>query len=1274
MADPLDVAQPKKVGDKGIDPVKQMSDDARDALFKQLQMGQDMKKAERANPTVLDLAGETLHSAAYSGVQAPITSIGQIADNLISKGNLKTNIAEALTVLPAPEHEDFGTARWHAQQIGGAGGMILPFMLTKSTLSATGLSFAARTEAGVLASSRLMSTANAGLIADGAISGFAYDFLLRPVEQKDMNKFWVARTEHGLTGAATFGTLTAGSVGLRQLTRPLASTIANSPKAAQVMYDIGMGALPGIPAGIVNADVNARLTEGRWATAEERKQGAYTMFMAGGALSALHTIPGSEVPIGDVARAYAARKAGVNNLNEMLASRSSAEAAKPTVAGPESKLTGRGDKLGAAAMLKEGRAMASTDAEPTGKPGEKPAGAEKAGETKTAQPMEADFQVPKGLEATFEKGVNLAFKGSDVECTPQDVVDFFNFARGEGAPLRNQMMEVAKAYADDPRMMTLIREAYMPPEGVEHRVIEGDIKLKTPNATPDQYARWGQFMQIVREMPQDVNGYSNFRHDVFRWLNENKDLHDWARQYGEQNRYSKIAGPLDYYFGTSNLSRFVAAADAKAATAPAKATPPEAQPHIRIDLTAAEAHQGRVANGATDASGLPVLGVEALGVVAGSRTLADGKSTAAPEGTRVADPMRVEAPPVVREQTMDQKMAAFEKAGPHRQKIDAMTLSENFGQMTTEQFAQWLDYAYAKPAGATSDGATNLRSLWINNRDALLSPEVTEAYKQYRGYGEAPAEGAPPTIPLETIRQFLSAPKTAEAQPLPEWFKFYVDARIEQAQATAKPDAKPHEVLDAALPRWLVDGLRSQHTVDAKIAGESPTYKETLPPELARLLEDARVSQGPKKPRTDGKPEREFKPPTNDAAFRLGKLNEIMQVEDPIIRENLLRLGAQDHTSLRSIMGKLDPTRSAPEYQDLLRMVLPKAENANDVKILLDAIFFGNKNHRTDRDSQLTKSHQQLAMATAEHLVPQSDANFGKVQQLVDDFISGKIRDPRPPRFGEEPGRGGDFGRGGRDGGRDGGKDAGRGQPEKKDGAGLVGQKPVGPVSPRIVAPPRPPQEVVIKDAPPAPPVRVETAPAPERVDTAPAPERVDTAPAPERVDTAPPPERVETAPPPERVETVTPDPAKAPDTVGDSGTGSAKVVVDPATTGDGKTVQRDATETPAEGRAADAPALKNGQKIKVGDKAAYYVGADAHTGETIVRAAGKQAEGKGTFYTPKQLGKLKLQDVVTDKAAGNRQIVRNRDGVFYEVHEHGPGFMVTERPDYSVAKPGDIK
>lgn len=1353
MANPFETPE-KPANDKGTPQGGKLSDEARESLMMTLSLTQQRQDSQRANANAVDLVGEAGYTALYQGLQAPAVSLGQIADKALSSANIKTNIAHAVDIMPAPEHEKFGTARWHAQQIGGGLGMIAPFVATKGLLAKSGLSFAAKTEVGVLASSRLASVANAGLIADGAAAGFAYDFLLRPVDQPDMNKFWETRTKHGLTGAATFGTLTAGSVGLRHLTRPLAGAIAEAPTAVKVANDVLHGALPGLPAGVVNADVNAKLTQDRWATGQERFEGMYTMTFAGGALGGMHRIPGSEVPLTEIAKAYSSRRAGQTNLESMLAERAKATTsdgkafpagkyASTTSGGILSRL-GLGERTGSEAKrtvagLALGRAMASGDVKGEGwkpevpaekvSPGEKPGtevkgpegsvktpeaeiapksegpakstetdgvakpteteGVVKPAETenapkstdapeKIAAPVETEITVPKGLEHALERGVNLAFEASDANCTPAQVKQFFEFARSpEGQALKESMGQVAKSYADDPRMMTLIREAYLPPEGVEHRIIEGDIKLKTPGATVDQYQRWAQFMQTVREMPQDVDGYINFRHDVFRWLNENRDLHDWARQYGEQNRYSKIAGPLDYYFGTSNLSRFVDVADGKiAANLGPKSTQPGAQtsavvneggnvqPKIRLDLSPEQARQGAESDPFAD--GLAKLGgLDVNGIAGGVKPLVetDGVVGRTPEVERTR--LQLETPEAVATpenpaKVMEQRMDAFEKSPASRKKIEAMLLAEKFGDMSTEQFAKWLDYAYAKPEGATASNASNLRSMWIGGRDALLSPQVAEAYKQYR-FGETTPDGATPPPSLEAIRQFLSAPKTGEAPEFSAWARDYVDARLVQAKLAVGPDAQPHQLLDTALPRWYAEGLKGQYVTDAKFAGDAPTYSSKLPPEIAEALEAARQTQPPKKPRTDGKPEREYKPPTNDASFRLTKLEEVMQVQDPIIRDNLLRLGAQDHAALRNILQKLDPERNAPEYKELLQNILPTTKNIGDVKVLLDSIFFGNKNHRTDNGSELTKAHQQLAMAVAENLVPQGNPHFERTQQIVNDMIAGKIRDPRPPRDGDGPGGGRGFG-GGRDGGRDGGR-GGRDGGHDSRGENREGPKPEGDKSvanqggskaAKVLAdPPRPPESVVAAQPKPAPkPVEVvvpEAVKAPEVLETPeviPGAEAVVPKPGSEAI-----PVKTEVAPPSSEAANP-PETAKGPDIVERTGT-------------------PEQTERLAEtGR--DISKLRNGQKVKVEGRDAIFVASDAQTGEVVIRQ-GKQTTPEEQFYNTKLFAKLKLHEVGKDGGT-NRNIFRDGEGNFYEVRQHGSGYMTALRTEYRAVKPGDVK
>src|SRR5690606_29979725 len=114
-------------------------------------------------------------------------------------------------------------------------------------------------------------------------------------------------------------------------------------------------------------------------------------------------------------------------------------------------------------------------------------------------------------------------------------------------------------------------------------------------------------------------------------------------------------------------------------------------------------------------------------------------------------------------------------------------------------------------------------------------------------------------------------------------------------------------------------------------------------------MEAARVSRG-----KDGFT-RENRGPKNDVGFRLQQLDQVLNIENPTIRERLLDLGAQDQTQLRNITNKLNLERSAPEYTELLELILPEAKNLNDVKMLFDSMYFGNKADRDARPPRFNK-------------------------------------------------------------------------------------------------------------------------------------------------------------------------------------------------------------------------------------------------------------------------------------------------------------------------------
>src|ERR1700722_6471144 len=69
-------------------------------------------------------AEDFVRSIAYSAVQEPISGLTQIADGL-----LNTNLLPKVQFIAKAEAAPFGSLDWHAQQVGSAVGMLLPFML-----------------------------------------------------------------------------------------------------------------------------------------------------------------------------------------------------------------------------------------------------------------------------------------------------------------------------------------------------------------------------------------------------------------------------------------------------------------------------------------------------------------------------------------------------------------------------------------------------------------------------------------------------------------------------------------------------------------------------------------------------------------------------------------------------------------------------------------------------------------------------------------------------------------------------------------------------------------------------------------------------------------------------------------------------------------------------------------------------------------------------------------------------------------------------------------
>jgi hypothetical protein len=250
---------------------------------------------------VTDILGDAVHSALYTAIQEPVSGVTQIVDEFAG-----TKMLPKVQFIDAPVQAQFGTTDWHAQQIGSAVGMILPFMVVgKGVRGVLGTS---AEEASLMSRKAAfgMSMKEAGL------TGFTYDALLRPSDPNHsggLGGFLLDRGTQGAIGAGTFMTLTGTSLGLRSIG---GATVEKSALLPLLRNPIINGAISGVPAGLFTAEANSLTKTGHLASAEEVGQSVYGMSVIGGGFGAVHSFTAPRE--GGLPSRYDALKSGVKDL------------------------------------------------------------------------------------------------------------------------------------------------------------------------------------------------------------------------------------------------------------------------------------------------------------------------------------------------------------------------------------------------------------------------------------------------------------------------------------------------------------------------------------------------------------------------------------------------------------------------------------------------------------------------------------------------------------------------------------------------------------------------------------------------------------------------------------------------------------------------------------------------------------------------------------------------------------------------------------------------
>lgn len=217
---------------------------------------------------------QALHSAAYSGLQSPLTGVLQLVD-----GAAGTDLAENAKIISTPESKEFLTKDWGVQTVSAAAGMILPFMAAR------------RGAKGFLRNSVNRSALKnpnfwkSYAVKETATAGFIYGSVFHPTYGNE--SLVPARLRQGLVDAATFGTLAKASIA----TRGVGQNIGTTHRMGKALDNtVAASTIAGLPAGFVAAQGYSLVNNGELAGVTDTAKSMVEMSFVGMALSGSHQL------------------------------------------------------------------------------------------------------------------------------------------------------------------------------------------------------------------------------------------------------------------------------------------------------------------------------------------------------------------------------------------------------------------------------------------------------------------------------------------------------------------------------------------------------------------------------------------------------------------------------------------------------------------------------------------------------------------------------------------------------------------------------------------------------------------------------------------------------------------------------------------------------------------------------------------------------------------------------------------------------------------------
>lgn len=215
-------------------------------------------------------------SAVYSLLQSPLNGLTQIAD-----GALNTKWLQSVQFMAAPQKAEFGSATWHAQEIGNAVGMALPFLALHS-----GARVLARRSGFDIhkCGTNLTARQYGNEILLAGSTGVIYGGILSPSDPKE--SLLRGRLKSATEQGATFATLAAAAGGLKLLGQSLENRFASRLLQNEVL----IATVAGIPAGSVSADAHSLLAGKGLASWSDRAKSMYGFMFVGGVLGTANAV------------------------------------------------------------------------------------------------------------------------------------------------------------------------------------------------------------------------------------------------------------------------------------------------------------------------------------------------------------------------------------------------------------------------------------------------------------------------------------------------------------------------------------------------------------------------------------------------------------------------------------------------------------------------------------------------------------------------------------------------------------------------------------------------------------------------------------------------------------------------------------------------------------------------------------------------------------------------------------------------------------------------